>query len=188
MQFEADGALHRTRTLNAYDAFHLYRLVSPVLPAASALDLMSGDVDDAVVAQALRDVTPEALRAAFAAAAGAAERQDGEAWIPATKAIPLPDMVVMMLAVVEANLAGFLDRTAPNFKPTRLPRPMWQAADMPDGESWLFRPCETEPPLIDMLALFDGRATLFHVAKANDLLNVRAENEARAMAAAEKKR
>lgn len=188
MQFEADGVPHRTRILNAYDAFHLYRLVSPVLPAAAALDLDSGGIDDVAVVRALRDITPDTLRAAFDAAAKAAERQDGEAWIPATRAVPLPDMVVMVLAVVEANFADFLDRTEPDFKPTRLPRPLWKPATMPDGESWLFRPCEAEPPLIDMLALFDGRATLFHVAKANDLLDIRAENEARATAAAENKR
>lgn len=188
MLFEAGDHPHRTRTLNAYEQFHLYRMISPVLPAASALDLGSGEIDDGIIAAALRGVPPEALRAAFDAAAGAAERQDGDVWLPATKAIPLPDMVVIMLAVVEANFAAFLDRAQPQFKPTVSPKLMWQPVSMPEGESWLFRPCEAEPPLIDYLDIFNGRATLFHVAKANDLLDVRAENETRAMAAAERKR
>ena len=113
------------------------------------------------------------------------ERDNG--WVLASKAVALPDMLTIVLAVVEANFAAYLVRTTPAFRPMMGRRQEFEPVFMPDGESWLFRPCLSDPPLIDMLALYDGRAKIDHVAKANDLLDVQAENESRAMKAAERK-
>lgn len=180
--FEADGVPHRTRDLCAYDQFHLLRLILPVLPAVIALDLDTAALDPEIITSALGGIEQAQIKAAFEAAAGAVEREDDGNWRPATKAVPLHDMLTIVLAAVDANFSDYLSRQQPAFKPMPQPLPMWKPVTMPEGESWLFRPCLSEPPLLDMLSLFDGRANLFQVAKANDLLDVMAENEVRATA------
>ena len=180
LAFEADGIPHRTRDLCAYDQYRLLRAVLPVLPAVLAIDLASGTLDGMAIVDSLQGISASEISHAFVSSADAAERDDGDEWRRASKALTLPGMLTLVLAVVEDNFEAYLSRSQPEFTPASGRKQEFTPVFMPDGESWLFRPCECDPPLIDFLALFDGRAKIEHVAKANDLLDVRSENDFRA--------
>lgn len=157
------------------------------MPAVAAVDFGTGVLDHDLIGATLGGIDADDVTAAFDTAASAAERLQGDDWVSATKAVPLPDMLTILLAVVDENFAAYFARVSPSFRPSPVRREFEPVA-MPNDESWLFRPCLSDPPLIDMLALYDGRARIEHVAKANDILDVQAENDARATKVAERKR
>ena len=56
---------------------------------------------------------------------------------------------------------------------------------MPDGEDWVLRPCLEG--MCRYESLINGTLSLFDVARMNDALDVKAENERRYMAAQERR-
>ena len=185
--FEIEGVAHRSRDLCAYDQFHLLRSVAPILPAVVALDIGTQGFDALQVAEALQGIEPTTITQAFEASAAAAEREIQGTWVPATKSLPIGSMLALVLAVSDANFAAYYALKHPDFRAIPGQMPSFEPVSMPDGESWLFRPSRSSPPMIDMLALYDGRAKIEHVAKANAVLDVEAENDARMRHASERK-
>lgn len=188
-EFVAGGALHRTRDLCAYDQFRLLRTIGPALPALTTMDAgltLGADFDAAAAALApLEYATDEDIAATFAACAAACERQDDDGtWAPASKAMPLGELMRVVMSVVAANFTVYFTMSHPEFRATTGQTANFEPVTMPDGEDWLWRPVDAG--MLSMMAAYDGTHRIEHFAKANDILAVRVENEARAHKAATK--
>lgn len=184
-EFVVEGIAYRTKRLSAVKQFTLYRLLTPILPALSEMDvgLRLPGLKPALISKLLAplaDVGDETLDAVFAQSLAACERVDGEDM----GAPGLSALLSITMNVVAVNFGPMFALKPPDFEPCPNSENDKGFGDlgpvsMPDGEDWLYAPVLATPPLCRMLELEDGTYQIEHVAKMNFLLAVRSENEAR---------
>lgn len=187
MEFRADGIPHRTRDLCAYDQFKLLLAVSEVLPVIMAMEaaMQGGGAQGlAKLTMLMQRADAQAFGSAFDACVASCEREGEAGWGPASKALSLSAMLDLVVRVTVENLGAYLNMAAPVFRATSRPPLEFQPVAMPDDEAWFWKPVEAG--LIPFMAAYDGTAKIEHFRKANFLLLVQGENEARARKAAER--
>ena len=191
-EFEAaDGRRYRVRVLPVVEQWPLLARLRDVLPALAGMDyglrVEGAAVEDVAAAlQPLLKAKDEDVTAVFGMARAACEHLEDGAW----RAIPLPPRfdVLMRITteVVAENFSALFALKRAKFKPVQIDRPVFDAVEMPDGESWLWRPVLRG--VFKGEGLYDGTLRIEHIAKANDALDVNEENEARARKEMERKR
>lgn len=184
-EFEVDGVAYRCLRLSAARQFALLHLVTPFLPVLASLDVglrlpNATPQTIAAVLAPLRTVEEASLKAVFDACLRACDRQDG-----VTVDRPsLASLIAIVMHVVTANFSALWAMERPKYDPVPTSSNdkefgAFGSVSMPNGEDWLYAPVLSTPPLCRMLELEDGTYQIEHVAKMNDLLSVRNENEAR---------
>lgn len=184
-EFEVEGVAYRAKRLSAAKQFALYRLLTPILPTLSGMDLglrlpgLTSAQISAVFAP-LTTVEDDILDSVFVQSLAACERVDGQA----IDAPGLSALLSITMNVVSINFGPMFRMKRPEFDPCPNSENDKGFGDlgpvvMPDGEDWLYAPMLASPPLCRMLELEDGTYQIEHVAKMNFLLAVRSENEAR---------
>ena len=184
-EFAVEGIAYRAKRLSAAKQFALFRLLTPILPTLSGMDvgLRLPGLKPAQISKLLAplsDVGDETLDLVFAQGLAACERVDGED----IGAPGLSALLSITMNVVSINFGPMFAMKRPEFDPCPNSENDKGFGDlgpvsMPDGEDWLYAPAMASPPLCRLLELEDGTYQIEHVAKMNDLLTVRSENEAR---------
>jgi hypothetical protein len=182
-EFEVDGVGYRCLRLSAAQQHALLRLVTPLLPLLSSVDIGVRLPNVTPMALAtllapLRDVDEAKLRAVFDACLQACERLDGaEVGRPSLAAL-----IAIVMQVASAQFTPLWTMARPTFDPVpSSPNDKGFGAfgpvEMPDGTGELYRPMVEG--LCTYRELHDGTLQIEDVARMQDVLTVKAENEAR---------
>ena len=105
--------------------------------------------------------------------------------IAATRHVNFVGLLTIVRAVVTENFNALLSMRRPDFRPVMGQSIQYQPVALPDNEDWFWRPVAEHLCLAE--SLLDGTLRIEDVAKFNDILDVRQENEARARQAADRK-
>lgn len=192
-EFVVGEITFRTRKLNAYEQFRILNALMPLLPALTSMEQGSakgfGDI-----ARALSTLGPESEAVSdelFAACVSACETRipppegsDAEAsWETCTTSVGFRELLSITLVVTDENLGVFLGMERPKFQSQpSLDAVVYSPVNMPRGEDWLWRPVDRG--LCSYLDVVNGNLQIHDIAKMNDILAVREENESRARNAA----
>ena len=116
---------------------------------------------------------------------GACEVQAEEAWgSVGASTLGIAKLLQIAALVIDANLGPMFALERPKFMQSSA-GVTYDPVTLPKGLAWLWRPVDRG--YFQGESLFNGTLRIEHIAMANDALDVRDENEARARRAAEKK-
>lgn len=187
-EFEVSGQRYRACVLPVTEQWAMLQRLRDVLPALAGMDyglrVEGAAVEDIAAAlQPLLKAKDDDVITVFGMARAACEQMVDDAWC----AIPVPPRLDILMRitteVVAENFAALFAMKRAKFKPAVVDRPAFEPVEMPDGESWLWRPVLRG--VFRGEGLYDGSLRIEHIAKANDALDCDAENDARARKAME---
>lgn len=182
-EFEVNGTTYRAKRISAERQYALYRRLTPILPALSSLDFglrSAGLTVDAIskLFAPLSEINDDEIDAVFSSCLAVVEYSDGG---PVAKT-NMSELLAITMSVMAINFGPLFRMERVKFEPCPESANSKGFGDLgfvelPNGKNWLFAPMQAG--FCTYQEIHDGTLQIEDIAQCNDLLSVKAENEAR---------